>query len=973
MIELIKSCANISGLNNDYSNIYYIVNNLQRAWQAEAQLGREMRDKGIKAIIPPYIMPYRLAFLEISNNIINNNYGASKLTEYDDEWVKFFIYGLTVDIIKQIPGEEDYVYINKRHNIVSDFGNFIADVINHVKWNEVNKIKFKSGEPEELFLKVYDKYMKKGEAHKGLKFFSALIAYKKLHEFLSNGNKHNFAKTLIIEDFDDMEPVFRQIVEMLENYGVRVERINSLESSGSGKTSKVFYNFMNPLDEAEVIGFEIKKLLASGAPADDIAIVPYNSKSADLMDFVFHRFGIKSGRVNTLGNSPLFKLFKAAVYTAKYPEEFAEDILSVLSSEYSSCRVSAGTMRWIKKRIKKMGHMVHKKPMETIRLALVKTIEGSEKYLAEAGSEKDKEHIAYVEKDIISIKSAMELSGSSISKILESIVNSDAKLNKDTLYMLYESAAFMDETLCGIKSGEDERFILDALFSATAEREYFEQIDPRKEAVQYINELNACQGGEFFVPVMDARSADNIRSKHIFLMGLDASADKRDILNYPGRLAKALKLPGYEEKKAVIYKKMMNVINNAQSTCVSYAYLGLEGKVEGMANIARMISDDKTRALYPELAGFKIVKNDDNSLIRSSDIIEKEAAVPETMYAYSVNPAAAKFGSKDERHEILGKTKVFDLLETDEVTGDKKVSVTDFVKYIQCPRNFVFSLLAKKTGLMQPDLEGQARIDKGIFWHKVFQNAGTAYKSDFNKDEAGILKALNAGFDLAISEFNPDAFDESFKDDFIKTARSLNIPVFAKLELKRRQRFAGLKLHESEMKIETILNKGIKLHGKIDRIDKYESGVIFWDYKTGDKPPEKMQLLIGGSSAYKGLFRTGYQGAYSIQLIAYLVMAEKKRLDFMTGTKLAGIIGINGYDNLENPEKIAEVYADAKAKMEEAMNSFGSFTEKNIMEIEETGGNSSNLAGPVSCDSCDFEPVCNMLVLKGHDNDTENN
>ena len=55
------------------------------------------------------------------------------------------------------------------------------------------------------------------------------------------------------------------------------------------------------------------------------------------------------------------------------------------------------------------------------------------------------------------------------------------------------------------------------------------------------------------------------------------------------------------------------------------------------------------------------------------------------------------------------------------------------------------------------------------------------------------------------------------------------------------------------------------------------------------------------------------------------------------------------------------------------MDGFGGFTEKNIMEIEMQTGSSSGLAGPVSCDFCDFEPVCNVLALKGVEDDTENN
>ena len=147
------------------------------------------------------------------------------------------------------------------------------------------------------------------------------------------------------------------------------------------------------------------------------------------------------------------------------------------------------------------------------------------------------------------------------------------------------------------------------------------------------------------------------------------------------------------------------------------------------------------------------------------------------------------------------------------------------------PQKFCLQSACQKTGLMQPDLEGQARMDKGSFWHKVFRTQGLYLKMILIKAEAGILKALNDGFDLTLKEFNPDAFDESFKDDFVNTARSLNMPMFAGLEMKRRQRFTGLKLHESEMKIDITLNKGIKLHGKVDRIDRCDNGVIFWDYK----------------------------------------------------------------------------------------------------------------------------------------------
>jgi hypothetical protein len=629
MIELLEQNKCSSGLDNDFSNVYYITNNLQRSEQAQAELARDMRAQKVSAIIPPSFMPYRLAFLTIADNIINSSYNISEITEYNEDWIQFFIYKLAVDVIKPVKGEADYFFTNRRHNIVSDFDKFIADVINHVKWGEALKIKPAGGEPEEYFLQVLKKYLEAGSAHKGSRFFSALMAYKQLYEYLSVPGKINgFNKTLIVEDLEDMEPVFQDIVRMLDKLGVTVKTVRSCEPQakpGTGARNRVFYNFMTPLDEAETVGFRIKQLLSKGVADNEIVVVPYNSTSAELIDLVFHRFGIRSSRVSTLSSSRLFKLFKSAVYAARYPDENAEEILSLLDSDCSSCRVTRNTYKWVKKRISKQGRLIHKKPLETVKTALEKTVSGSQEYLAGDGQSADAELIASIKFDIEAVKKVLDMTCSggsgSISSLLQKAIDTSTPINRDVLNILSESAIFMDETLSAVTNPADYKFMLDALFSALSGREYFEQLDPKKEARQFINELNAYDGGAFFIPVMDALSADNIKAKHIFLFGLDASFDRQEVLRYPGILAKTLGIPGHEQRKALKYRKLMNAINSGADIHMSYAYLSLEGRVEGMSNMARMAADDKTRAAYPELSGFKVIINADNSLIRSFDII----------------------------------------------------------------------------------------------------------------------------------------------------------------------------------------------------------------------------------------------------------------------------------------------------------------------------------------------------------------
>ncbi len=973
MIELLKKHQNANGLKNDFSDIYFLTNNLQRAKQAEACLAREMRSAGIEAMIPPSIMPYRLGFLIIADNILNNRYGASRLTEYDNEWIRFFIYKLSLKAIKPEKGGPEYMTANRRHNLVPDFDAFIADAVNHVKWKEAAALKPPADSPSAAFVEVYNEYMKHSREYKGNKFFSALAAYMKLHEYLSEGNKPaGFNKTLIIEDFDDMEPVFKETARMLEKAGVTVVKTTALENPkpDKSKTEKYFYGFMTPLDEAEVVGYKIRELIAKGATPDDITVVPYNSTAESLVELVFHRFGIRSVRMGVLGNNALFDLFRDAVYLDSCPQEHADKVLALLSSASSPLSLSAGGLKRFNNCLKKTGFLFGKNPAAAVKTALENNLKELEEDLKE-----DKDADEKRAKDLICLRAALDKLGKStgeagMMQILEGAVIKTGKTDDAALMMIAESARFMDAALEGV-SGDDRKFMIEALLSAAAQREFIQETDPKTEAKQYINEIGAVESEGLFVPVMDARSADNTASKHIFLFGLTAAADRKAAPKYPGYLSSKLGIEQNAERKESEYAKTTNVIKNAQYVHMSYSYLSMEGSVEGMSNIARMTADHKTRALYPELSDFKIIQNSDNSLIRSSDIIEPAGDAPEPAYMYALKKGSKTFGSKDGREKLLESTTIGSLLSVDEKTGKKRVSVTDFVKYIQCPRKFAYSIIAKKTGLMPSDMESQARMDKGTFWHRVFQAAAVDFEKDFNSGKVG--QALVKAFDSVIPKVVAEAFGEESEQDFTDEAKGLIIPMFADFEAARRKRFKGLKTIGSEYGIKTELKNNIMLEGKIDRIDIHDGGAIFWDYKTGARPPGEV-IPVKGKEGQK-VFSEDYTGAYGVQLAAYLHMVQREKESFISGALAGGVIGLKGSDSVEDLAELESNYRDAFLLMEKAFEKFsGEFLDTNIMKLEEASGCESGFCRKVNCSYCDFSEVCAMLELKGvKEDDKENN
>ena len=85
---------------NDFSNIYYIVPNQKRATQLEYELFNQMRNGREESIIPPRILNYRYAFLEIACMLkYGKTFDKEKMTLFSQEWISFLMLKVSREII----------------------------------------------------------------------------------------------------------------------------------------------------------------------------------------------------------------------------------------------------------------------------------------------------------------------------------------------------------------------------------------------------------------------------------------------------------------------------------------------------------------------------------------------------------------------------------------------------------------------------------------------------------------------------------------------------------------------------------------------------------------------------------------------------------------------------------------------------------------------------------------------------------
>jgi RecB family exonuclease len=971
-IEQLKSLTQKK--ENDFSSVIYIVNNQQRVSQFEMQLADEMVTSGINAILPPDIMSYQIAFLQIAGNIIKGSNAKEQVTEYSNEKQQLLMFEIALEAIESLPAGDPYSSVaNNRHHLVSDTKAFLKDIITYMKWDEALKLKdkFTDDSPSKLFLKFFDIYMKKVNDYKGPKFFDIFIAYKSLYEHLKKGNKVTFEKSIIVEDFDDMEPIFKEITSMLEKADIKIIKLTSGAVSAPKKRDLFLYNFMTPLDEAEVIGFKIKEMLADGVKPQDISVVYYNSDIFELLQLVFDRFGIAYYSMEPLMESPVYEAFKSAS-NAAYGEFDPESVIELLSCESSAFKTTGYTASMTVGVLSDLGYKVQKNPKESVLGALDEVSNRREAFVKEKEKEYDKNFINKVKEDIDALKrlSSFIKNGPAMDlmTIFSESVDIQDKKNAPVYSRLATSIASMDIILAPFRkkgsSSPDFQFMLDALFSVLGGGEYMEFMDPVKERQLFGTKIKEDESTGSYISMLPQMLANNTSASRIFSCGMDASMDKPEVLSYPAAIATELKLPQRAELKEKKLKKFAHIVESAAELHASYAYLDFGSKVLGISNAAKLL---------PDIAGMKIVKNDDNSLMRSYDIIKNGKFAPDESYKYIYDASkAVKFNDKKSK----SMPKIKELFNNPE--GKPIVRVTQLADFVTCPRRLVHSLISDNAGLEEGSMEFRMKGKKGNFWHKVYELAAREQKLFNSTKQGDIEKAMLIAVDAVIAEkkLDPEAIQEKSEKEFLADTKMAKIPVFALNEADRKKRLSGLKTEMPEIKLAFDAGSFL-LEGTMDRLDVAGDTAILWDYKTGESKNKTSFSFLSGKSKFAQKNYAGdnrkfdsANGRDAVQLAVYTYLLSQTKVAelkvYKSLQKAAGIIYLDGTDNLDDIELIKQQWPETMPLLERTINVFSEFIEESADILESSGATDTGLIRDSQpCAYCEFNKNCEMLLMKG--------
>jgi ATP-dependent helicase/DNAse subunit B len=163
--------------------------------------------------------------------------------------------------------------------------------------------------------------------------------------------------------------------------------------------------------------------------------------------------------------------------------------------------------------------------------------------------------------------------------------------------------------------------------------------------------------------------------------------------------------------------------------------------------------------------------------------------------------------------------------------------VTDIDNYRTCPRKFFVEKLLN----LEPSEIKEYEIDAmllGNIVHKIMEKLiATQFKNETE---------MAANAKLAIKEVLAEMPLDNYWKNFVEDSFLSVIPQIFKIEEDLKNN--GYNFFESEKAEQGEVLKGIKLKGKIDRIDKKDSRVELIDYKTGSTQLNRSDILNKGAS-----------------------------------------------------------------------------------------------------------------------------
>jgi ATP-dependent helicase/DNAse subunit B len=211
--------------------------------------------------------------------------------------------------------------------------------------------------------------------------------------------------------------------------------------------------------------------------------------------------------------------------------------------------------------------------------------------------------------------------------------------------------------------------------------------------------------------------------------------------------------------------------------------------------------------------------------------------------------------------------------------GEKSfIRVTDIDYYRTCPRKFFI----EKVLLLEPPEAKEYRVEAvllGIIAHEIMQHLLS--KPFVDAEELRVI--AEATIEKLLSEKPLEHYWKNLiRDSFLSI-----LPEIYELESKLRNE--GYSLMEAEFPVKGEITKGIKLRGKIDRVDRKDgNGVELIDYKTGIIQFTGSEVMTKGAQLqlfiYAALMRLlGFKveraGIYSLKDVRLLWIPGKKDVE----------------------------------------------------------------------------------------------
>ncbi|HOJ86547.1 MAG TPA: PD-(D/E)XK nuclease family protein [Elusimicrobiales bacterium] len=971
-----------AGLDNDFSNMIYLINNFNRKRQIEIFLEREIYSAKT-SIIPPQIEVYDNGFSLLAVELVYGVQKREKLFKYSDLSYKFFLYALLWKDLKESKTEysPDFDLGENAHKIcnsVSDFSRFLKTIFYENKISNLKDIKEEDFKEDLWSLKMISlakKYFEEEEKFRKNKgdfvFFTQESACLELLNALEKKNLRlkpkDFSKLIVVEDCEDMKPIFKKIADSLFNLGYPVEKINSsdfLEVAVEEKKVIDLKGFIDSYDEAEYVSYKIKKMFCEKkAKEGEIAVVSFDGETKELLPYAFGRFGIKESSKNKVGSSPVFRLFSYYLELFFYKKIHFFKYEEIFKSEFSAFKIDEKL--WSKKikidfkegnEFKFLTDLIY----ESWKVAQLKEEKISNFFPLESIKK------SASEEDYSKIKIIMEADFGDFERNLltslfeKCITNLD---DENLISFLSESFEMEDSVLNEIKDFKEKKMMAFSILKIIGESEFYPKYAKKED---------------FFVPVFKPEQALNSSSQYVFVVGLNSKADKPEPSPIPAVLLRRLGLvkegESYSSKRHLeIFNKLNNLLKSKREVYLSYGYYDINGDTAGVSNLIRWV-----KSLDENLIDYDKDSKIGFSLYSFADIVKKEKRSPNLSYSYfRLKKDIPKENLSVEREnprpfiEKVRNYKICDILACNgKNKGEIKFNILDFVSFINCPKRFTFKVFSEMLGLEEEtDYEAEKSLRSGTFWHKLLHKAAE-FEDFYSKSKDKIFNCLVKAQEETLKTHKPEVFEDSETEEFKKN-NIFKLKLFSENEEERQKELdlSGVFLEKKLSREIGRVNGNIKvfLEGRLDRVDysKAKKAFFVWDYKTG-KPRKLVLNSRNKQKPSKNYF-------YELQLAAYVYLLKEsgelaKAVNEMKIEKDFKIYGFNIFKNGKfNMKRYDEI--DDKSffgvNIQEMISEFVRFLDHDSLKIlnKNYGVKEVKFHNP-NCQYCDYKEVCRFLSLE---------